>query len=109
MKEVKEVKKMLQKPMLAGLGVLGFTREKVKEAVDRLVERGKLDKKHATPVIDELVRRGREEKKKITKLVEKGISSGLKRTRIVTREDIEALEKRIGKLEKAVKDLGSRK
>ena len=98
----------IRKSVLASLGLVEVTRERVKEAVDKLVDRGKVDKQHAASIIDEMVKRGEEESKRFTGAVEKGISSALKRAHIVTKEEFQELTNRVEKLEKTIEDLSKK-
>jgi len=100
---------ILKKSILAGLGALDLTREKVREMVDRLVAGGKIDRKHATEVIEELVERGEKESKKIGGRLEKIISATLKRTRLATREQLQTVEKRLKAVEEALKEIAAKK
>ena len=89
---------ILRKSLLASLGAADLSREKIKEAVDSLIEKGKIDKKGAAELIDDLVARGQKESAKLEKALDKGLKKGLSLTGFVTRKEYEKLEKKVQSL-----------
>jgi len=94
---------ILKKSVLASIGAVELSAEKIRDAVNKLVKKGVLDRKEAKKLIDELVARGKKEKKKLESSLEKGLARGLKAANIVTRKDFEKLQKKVSQLEAALK------
>ena len=94
---------ILKKSILASIGVLDLSAEKVRKAVDKLVEKRRINKEEAKKLVDELVERGKKEKEKLEKALERGLTKGLKLTNIASRQQVEKLEKRLAKLEEELK------
>jgi len=66
------VLEQIRRMLLAGLGVVFYTREKVEEVVKQLVETGQLTKEQGAKILDELVAKGRDGQEAIvTTLVER--------------------------------------
>lgn len=89
----------LKKSLLAGLGVVAFTKEKLEKVLQEMVERGELTRDQQKHLLRQLWERGQEEGKglvdRLTKRIERWLASGP----VVTREEHEALRERVAKLE----------
>ncbi len=97
---------LIEKSLLAGLGVMVLTRDKVKEFVDKLVEEGEVKPEEAPSIVDKLVERGEAEREELRKLVR----DELDKTRfVVSRRDIEALSQKIDELAAQVEKLAGKK
>ena len=94
---------ILKKSLLASLGAVELSAEKVKEAVEKLVKKGTISREEAKKLVDDLVKRGTREKKKIEESVEKGLSAGLRVANIVSRKEFEKLQKKVTRLESELK------
>jgi len=100
---------LLEKTLLLGLGVLTLTREKVKQAVDRLVERGEVKPEEAPSVIDRLVARGEEEREELRRLVRQELDKIHISMPLASRKDIEGLSQKIEELAARVEELAGKK
>ncbi|MDY7079777.1 MAG: hypothetical protein SXV54_23070 [Chloroflexota bacterium] len=101
--------RLIEKSLLAGLGVLTLTRDKVTQFVDKLVEEGEVKEEDAPGIIDKLVNRGQEEREELRKLVREELDKariGLPRA---SRKDIEDLSKKIDELATQINELGGKK
>ena len=97
---------LIERGMLAGLGVLTLTRDKVKQFVDKLVEEGEVKPEEAPGIVDQLITRGETEREELRKLVR----DELDKTRfVVSRRDIEALSQKIDELAAQVEKLAGKK
>ena len=97
---------LIERSLLAGLGVLTLTRDKVKQFVDKLVEEGEVRPEEAPSIIDKLVERGETEREELRKLVH----DELDKTRFVaSRKDIEELSQKIDELTARVEELAGKK
>ena len=97
---------LIEKSLLAGLGVMVLTRDKVKEFVDKLVEEGEVKPEEAPSIVDKLVERGEAEREELRKLVRQELD----KTRfVVSRKDVEALSQKIDDLAAKVEELVGKK
>ena len=97
---------LIERSLLAGLGVLTLTRDKVIQFVDTLVEEGEVKPEEAPGIVDKLVTRGEAEREELRKLVRQELD----RTRFVaSRKDVEALSQKIDELAAKVEELTGKK
>jgi polyhydroxyalkanoate synthesis regulator phasin len=92
----------IEKAYLAGLGVLSVTREKAKELVDELVEKGKITADEAPKFMKDLLSRADEGKKALEEHIEKGIENTIEKLGLATKKEIAALDQ---KLDQILKEL----
>lgn len=52
-----------------GFGVFAYSREKIEELVEAMVQKGEVAKKDASAFVSELVKKGEEERKELHKIV----------------------------------------
>ena len=86
--------------LLAGLGAVGYSQDKLKEVVSGLIEKGQLTKEQGEKVISEWVQRGTEEREKISERVEGEVKKLIGKLPMISREEFDALAVRVEKLEK---------
>ena len=86
--------------LLAGLGAVGYSQDKLKEVISGLIEKGQLTKDQGEKVISEWVERGQEEREKISEKVEGEFKNLISKLPVISREEFEALAARVEKLEK---------
>jgi polyhydroxyalkanoate synthesis regulator phasin len=96
---------LIEKGLLAGLGVLTLTRDKVVQFVDKLVEEGEVRPEEAPGVVDRLVARGEEERGELRKLVRQELD----RLTPVSRQDIEELNRKMDELAAQIEELPGKK
>jgi len=84
----------IEKSLLAGMGVLTLTRDKVTQAVDKLVEAGEVKPEEAPGIVDKLVTRGETERGELRKLVRQELD----RITPVSRQDMDELNRRMDEL-----------
>lgn len=92
---------ILEKTLLMGLGVFTLTREKVKEAVNELVQEEGVEPEEAQKLADALVARGEKERKELRDMIRKEVSS----VTPVTRKEFEALRRDVDELAEEISRL----
>ncbi|NTU65648.1 MAG: polyhydroxyalkanoate synthesis regulator [Chloroflexi bacterium] len=89
------MKTLLEKGLLAGLGLLSMTREKAEKLIDELSHEGEVQKGEVKQWVDKLSDRGEEERQALRKLVRDEMKKVLDEMGLATKEDIQKLmEKR---------------
>lgn len=85
---------LIEKTFLLGLGVLTVTREKIREAVNELVESEELKPEEAQELVDVLVAKGERERQELRGLVQQELDN----VRPVSRKEFEALSQKVDEL-----------
>jgi polyhydroxyalkanoate synthesis regulator phasin len=73
----------------AGFGMASYSREKIEEAVEKLVEKGEIAKEDAEKTINEIIEQGRKEKDKMKDMISKEIEKQLAKYDYVKKSEIE--------------------
>ncbi len=93
---------MARKVLLASIGALALAQDEIEEFVDRLIERGEIAEKEGRQLIHEL----REKRKAHYEKVEAEIKSRLEhiiaRANLASKEDVEALSKKVAELSRKI-------
>lgn len=109
----KTVKETVRSVLLAGIGALALTKEEVEAVLDRLVERGELAEKDARQLAEELKERRKKDvqewEERLTRALEPRLQWVVERLNLPTRDDVEALSKRISALERKIDRLTKEK
>ncbi len=90
----------LRKLLLAGLGTVDLTEEKLKAVFDDLVARGEVGEKEARELVAGWAKRAGEQRTRIQQLVDEAVRSALERIGVCHRADLAKLEVRIADLER---------
>lgn len=91
---------LIERILLAGLGVVALTKEKAEEIVEELIKRGEISKKDQPNFVKRLLEGGKDTRIEIEKIVEKSVTNVLDKLNIPTKSDIDALMKKVEKLTK---------
>lgn len=89
---------ILEKTLLMGLGVFTLTREKVREAINELVEAEGVEPEEAERLADALVQKGEKEREELRDM----IAQEVKRVTPVNRKEFEGLLQRVDELEERI-------
>ena len=90
---------LVKKTMLAGVGLAVVTKDKILEALDEYVEKGKLTQEEAAAMSDKIVDEGRNETKKAKAEASKLFNEMLHRANVVTKDQYDDLASRVTTLE----------
>ena len=89
------MKTLVERSILASIGVLSLTREKAQEIVDALVERGDTKREDAKDLVNRLAERGEEERAAMRKLIRDEVTTAMSEMGLVTQNDIKSLQESI--------------
>ncbi len=92
----------LKKIGLLGIGIAALTREKAEEIVDELVKKGELSSDEGKELVKDLLKKSEDQRKDLAKRIDFEVKKALNGL-VVSRSDIQKLEKRIEKLEARLK------
>lgn len=96
---------LVKKAMLAGIGALTVTKEKVEELVDDLIKKGELSKDDRAKFVRELLDKAEARSHEVKKWVEETVKVTIPKVKVAKAEEVAALSKRVDKLTKAVSRL----
>jgi poly(hydroxyalkanoate) granule-associated protein len=91
---------LFRKTILAGLGALSLSREKVEELTKELIERGELSKTDEATFVKDLLDIAEKNKTGLEEKVEKAVEKVLTRLDIPTRKELSELKEELGRLTK---------
>ncbi|MGE9292455.1 hypothetical protein [Ruficoccus sp. ZRK36] len=94
---------LIKKGMLATVGAAVVTKEQAEGLLNEFVDKGKITAGEAQEMASKIADSGKKEFEKAKKEVNSRIDEMLQGGVLVTRAEIEALEKRVAALEKAAK------
>ncbi len=85
------MKTLLEKGLLAGMGLLSMTREKAQQVIEELSREGEVQKNEVSRWVDQLADRGEEERSALRKLIRDEMKKVLDEMGLVTKQDIQDL------------------
>ena len=92
-----------EKAYLAGLGAFSVTRDKAKEIVDELVEKGKITAEEAPKFLKDVIAKAEEGKKELELRIQKGTEDALNKLNVASKADVEAINKKLDLILKELK------
>jgi len=99
----KDPRDLIEQLVLAGVGAVSLTAERVEELVDSFAERGGVQRDEARAAIEELVSRWRGDATRVTERAGAGFQGVLREVGLVLRSEHEELELRVAQLEHRLK------
>ncbi len=90
--------------LLAGLGAVSYSQDKLKEAISTLIERGQLTREQGEKVIAEWKDRGQQEQENLSERLSEEFQKVLGKLPVVSREEFNTLATRVEELEKKLTD-----
>lgn len=99
---------LIRKGLLASLGAVVMTKERVEKATKSLVEEGKLSREEADNLAEELIRSGERQWEEIQASLSENIRKAVERVDVARRSELDALKDRVENLEKRLAMLEER-
>jgi polyhydroxyalkanoate synthesis regulator phasin len=99
----KDSRDLIEQLLLAGVGAVSLTADRVEELVDCFAERGGVERDEARAAIDDLVSRWRGDATRVTERAGAGLQGMLREFGLVLRSEFEELELRVAQLEHRLK------
>lgn len=79
---------LFEKSINLGLGLFMYSRERVEDFVDELVNKGDIAKKDARQFAGELIQKGEEQREELKKLIKDEVEKALNYTNVAKKEDL---------------------
>ena len=89
----------VKKAMFAGVGAAVVTKEKVEKSLQEMVDKGKMTAEEAQNLTSKIVEAGEKETEQAKNEATRLFTDMLNRAQVVTRDQLESLEKRVRDLE----------
>ena len=96
---------LAKKTMLTGIGLALKTKEEVEDLVKDLQKRGEMSEAEGKNFLDEAKKSYEEAQDKLEKKIESGVKSFLKKTQVVTTDELKDLKKEIRELKSIINTL----
>ena len=93
---------LIKKTLLAGVGLALKTWDEVEDLAKDLVDKGKMTEKDGSKFLQDLQKRYEETQKKLEVRVEKTVKDFLKKSNVVTSDELKAVKKEIRELKKMI-------
>jgi polyhydroxyalkanoate synthesis regulator phasin len=92
-----DVKEILRKTLLFGIGVGAITKEKADELVNEMKKKGYVDVEEGKKLVNDLLGQSLRAQKQIRSLIESQVKDALKKSPFATKQDLKNLEKKLKK------------
>jgi polyhydroxyalkanoate synthesis regulator phasin len=96
---------LMKKGMLAGIGLALKTWDEVEKMVQEVQEKGEMSEAEGRKFLDEIQKKYEEAQGKLEKRVEQTVKEFLKKTQIVTSDELKELKKEIRELKSIINTL----
>jgi len=97
------MKEFFKKGLLVGLGAAEFTRETLAKAIAELEKKGEVSKGEAKKIMESLSQTARKRRKEMEAGLERAFASLIGKTRLVTADKLQELEKRLKSVERKLR------
>jgi polyhydroxyalkanoate synthesis regulator phasin len=95
---------ILEDTINLGFGLFAYSREKIEEMAEKMVQKGDLQKKDASSFVSELTAKGEMERKELKKIVGDEVREAIDVLKPVTREEIrQIIREEMGKAKESKK------
>ncbi|MCW8859180.1 MAG: phasin family protein [Deltaproteobacteria bacterium] len=94
---------IVEKTLLAGIGVLSLTQKKAEELIEDLKERMNLSEEEGKKLLEKLRSAAKDNQEKLEELAQEEVKKACERVGVVTVEDFEKLQRKVAQLEKQLK------
>ncbi|RMF84324.1 MAG: hypothetical protein D6736_19495 [Nitrospinota bacterium] len=96
---------LLKKMVYLGLGAAAITEEKLRQTLDEMIVQGKLGEKEGEELLQEFLQALSENQQKLQTLIEDRIRHFLQDLPLVTKEELQRLERRLESLERRLEQV----
>ncbi len=103
-----DMSEMFKKMGLFGIGVVSLTQEKIEEFSQEMIKKGDMSKEEGKKFVKEVLSEKEKHLKDIEKKINETVKENIKKSGIVMKSDIAALERKIEKLEKTMQSLAKK-
>jgi len=95
---------IIKKSMLTGIGLALIAKDEVEDLARELVNKGKMSENEGTKFLEDLQKRYDETQTKLEEKVQKAVKDFMKKSDVVTGDELKGLKKEIRELKKAISE-----
>jgi len=103
-----EMSDMFKKMGLFGIGVISLTQEKIEEFSQEMIKKGELSREEGKKFVKEVLSEREKQMKDLEDKINDRVKETLGKSGVVMKSDIDALEKKIEKLEKSIQAMAKK-
>jgi polyhydroxyalkanoate synthesis regulator phasin len=97
---------IIEKTLLAGIGALALSQKKAEELISELQRRFNLGEEKGQQLLDSLQEAVRDQQQKLEEIARQEVQRTCTRLGLITRQEFDALQKKVHLLEKQLKEAG---
>jgi polyhydroxyalkanoate synthesis regulator phasin len=97
---------VLKKSLLAGIGVVCMTADKVEELAKKIVQESNVPEAEGKKFVEEMLKRSNDARTSIEKMVHDSVTAVMSKIDVPRRADVEELKRKIAELEKKLSARG---
>jgi polyhydroxyalkanoate synthesis regulator phasin len=99
---------MLRKMGLFGIGVISLTQEKLEEFTQEMIKKGDMSKEEGKKFVKEVLSEKEKQIKEVEDKINEKVKLAIDKSGIVMKSDVEALQRKIDKLEKTIQTMAKK-
>ncbi len=99
---------MFKKMGLFGIGILTLTQEKIEEFTQEMIKKGEISREEGKKFVKEVLSEKEKQLKDIEEKINEKVRENIKKSGVVMKSDLEALERKIEKLEKTMHSMSKK-
>ncbi len=103
-----EMSEMFRKMGLFSIGVISLTQEKVEEFSQEMIKKGDMSREEGKKFVKEVLSEKEKQVKDLEDKINETVKQNLKKSGVVMKSDIDALDKKIEALEKTIKSMAKK-
>ncbi|HKJ65789.1 MAG TPA: hypothetical protein VJ969_10320 [Desulfopila sp.] len=93
------MKELFKKSMLAGLGLVVVSKDKIEESIREMIEKGNISEQEGRKLVQEMIGNAEKAKGDFEKMVDRYIDKALSRMDIVKKSDLQELQDSIADIQ----------
>lgn len=97
-----DMSEMFKKMGLFGIGVISLTQEKIEEFTQEMIKKGEMSQEEGKKFVNDVLSEKDRQVKNIEDQINEKVKEVIKKSGVVMKEDIAALEKKIDELERKI-------
>lgn len=103
-----DMSETFRKMGLFGIGVISLTQEKVEEFSQEMIKKGEISKEEGKKFVKEILSEKEKQLKDIEEKINERVRENIKKSGVVMKSDITALERKLEKLEKTIQSMAKK-
>ena len=103
-----EMSEMLRKMGLFSIGVISLTQEKAEEFTQEMIKKGEMSREEGKKFVRDILSEKEKQVKDLEEKIDEKVEKVIQKSGLVMKSDLEALEKKIEKLEMTIQSISKK-